>query len=56
MIANKAEMAFGVETPAIEADNACRLLAAVLQRMETKRRESGRVSALRDTKDAAFLS
>ena len=56
MIAHQAEAAFRLEALAIEGDDACRLLPAVLQRMEAQRRERRRVRVAVDAEHAAFLA
>ena len=50
------DAAAGIEFVAIVADDADRLLAAMLQGMEAKRRHGGRVLRADDAKYAAFLA
>jgi hypothetical protein len=55
IVADQAEPAMGVEVSAVVADDAARLLAAVLQGMEPERRVRSRLIVADDAEDAAFL-
>ena len=45
----------GVELLAVEGDDAGRLLAAMLQRVQAERRQRRRIRMAEDAEDAAFL-
>ena len=55
MVADKTEAAFGVEMAPVEADDAGRFLAAMLERMESERRERRGIGMIEDAEDAARL-
>ena len=55
-IANEAKAALGMESAAVEGDDAGRLLAAVLKRMQAERGDGGRIGMAEDAKHAAFLA
>ena len=54
-VMREAEPALGVEVVAVEADDACGFLAAMLQRMEAKRGERRGIWVTEDAEHAAFL-
>ena len=56
MLADKAESAFGIESVAVEADDARRLLAAMLQGVEAERRDRGGGGMAENAENAAFLT
>ncbi len=55
VVADEAKLAFRVELPAIEADDACRFLTAMLQRMQAERGQRGGVGMPENAKHAALL-
>ena len=55
-VADQAETPLGVETAAIEGDDAGGLLAAVLQRVQAERGDGGGVGVAEDAEYAAFLA
>jgi hypothetical protein len=55
MVADQAYTPLGMEMVAVETDDAGRLLAAMLERMQTKRSQSRSVGMVVDTEDAALL-
>ncbi len=55
-VAHLAQIAVGVELPAVVGDDAGGLLAAVLQRVQAQRGVGGRVRAPVDAEDAALLA
>ena len=55
-VADKAETALGMEAVAVEADDAGRLLAAVLQGVQAERRDGGGVGVPVDAEYAAFFA
>ena len=55
MIADKAKPAFGIISLAVESDDARRLLAAMLQGMQAKRRDRGGGGMAENSKNPAFL-
>jgi hypothetical protein len=55
MVADKAETAFGVEVLAVEADDACCFLAAMLERMQAERGKRRGVGMIENPKNAALL-
>ena len=56
MVADQPEAAFGLETPAVERDDAGRFLAAMLQGVQAERGDRGGVGVTEDAEDAAFLT
>ena len=55
VIANQPLSAFGVEPDAVESDDAGRLLATMLKRMQPERGNGGGVRMVKDAEDAALL-
>ena len=55
MIANEAEPALGMEMMAVEADDARRLLAAMLEGVQPKGGECRGIGMVKDAENAAFL-
>ena len=55
MVADQADAAFGVEVVPVEADDAGRFLAAMLERMQTERGQSRGIGMIEDAEDAALL-
>ena len=55
VVADQAHPAFGMKVAAVEADDAGRFLAPMLERMKAERRERRGVGMIEDTKDAARL-
>ena len=55
-VADQTEAALGMKTAAVEGDDAGRLLAAVLKRVQPERRYGGRVRMTKDAKHTAFLT
>ncbi len=55
VVAHEAELALGVELPAVEADDARRFLAAMLQRVQAERGEGGGLRVAQDAEHAAFF-
>jgi hypothetical protein len=55
VIAHQAHAPLGVEMLAVEADDARRLLAAMLERMEAERGQGRGVGMIEDTKDPALF-
>ena len=55
-VADEAELALGVEDLAVEGDDACRLLAAMLQGVQAERRDRGGIRMAEDAEDAAFFA
>ena len=55
MIADKTEPAFGIISVAVEGDDACRLLAAMLQGMQSKSRDGGGGGMAENSENPAFL-
>jgi hypothetical protein len=55
MIANQSEPFFGVESPAVERHYARRLLAAMLERMQTEGGDCGGVRMAENAEHPAFL-
>ena len=55
MVADEAETALGMEMGAVEADDARRLLAAVLKRMQSERGQRRGIGMVKDAEDAALL-
>jgi hypothetical protein len=55
MIADKAHMAFGMETPVVVGDDTCRFLPAVLESMQAKRGQRGGVLVAKNAEHAAFF-
>ena len=56
VIANQPLSAFRVEPDAVESDDACRLLATMLKRMQPERGNGGGVGMVKDSKDAALFT
>ena len=56
MIADQPQAALGVEPHAVEGDDAGRLLAAMLQRVQAERGDRRRVGVAENAEDAAFLA
>ena len=56
VVADEAEAALGVETLAVEGDDAGGLLAAVLQGVQAERGDGGGVGVTEDAEHAAFLA
>jgi hypothetical protein len=56
VIADQAEAPLGVEARAVEGDDAGRLLAAVLKRVQAERGDRRRGGMAEDAEDAAFLA
>ena len=56
VIADQAEAPLGVEARAVEGDDAGRLLAAVLKRVQAERSDRRRGRMAEDAEDAAFLA
>jgi hypothetical protein len=56
VVADKAEAPLGVELGAIVGDDAGRLLAAVLQRVEAEGGQGRRIGVPKNTEDPAFLA
>ena len=56
MIADETEPAFGIISVAVEGDDACRLLAAMLQGMQPKRRDGGGGGMAENSKNPAFFA
>lgn len=56
MVADKAEPAFGIEAAAVEGDDACRFLAAVLEGVKAERGDRRGVGVAEDAEDAALLA
>ena len=55
-VADQAEPALGMETAAVERDDAGRFLAAMLQGVQAERRDGGRVRMPENAEHAAFLA
>ena len=55
-VADEAEPALGMEPVAVEGDDAGRLLAAMLQRVQAERRDGGRIGMSVDAEYAAFFA
>ena len=55
-VADQAEAALGVKTLAVERDNAGGFLAAVLERMQPKRRDGRRIGMTEYAEYAAFFA
>ena len=55
VVAHQAEMPFGVKLAAVKRDDACPLLAAMLEGMEAERRELSRVLMAEDAEDPALF-
>jgi hypothetical protein len=55
-IADEAEAALGMETAAVEGDDAGSLLAAMLEGVEAEGRDSGGLGVAEDAEHAAFLA
>ena len=55
MVADQADAAFGMEVVPVEADDAGRFLAAMLERMQTERGQSRGIGMIEDAEDAALL-
>ena len=55
-IADEAEAAFAVETAAVEGDDAGGFLAAMLEGVQSERRDGGGFGVAEDAEHAAFLS
>ena len=55
-VADQAEAPLGMETPAVEGDDAGRLLAAMLERVQAERRQGCGIVMAEDAEDAAFLA
>jgi hypothetical protein len=55
MITDKAEPALGMEMMTIEADDAGRFLAAMLERVQSKGREGRGIGMVKDAENAALL-
>ena len=55
-VADQAEPPLGMEMGAVEADDAGRLLAAVLQRVQPQHRQGGCVIVAEDAEDAALFA
>ena len=55
-VADQAEPAFGVEAVAVIADDACRFLATMLERMQAKRRDCGSFRMAENAEHAAFFA
>ena len=56
MVADEAELALGVELAAVEADDARRFLAAMLQRVEAERRERRGVGVAQNAEHPALFA
>ena len=56
VVADQAEPALGVEALAVEGDDAGRLLAAVLERVQAQRGDGSGVGMVEDAEDAALLA
>ena len=56
MVADEAEAALGIETMAVEGDDAGRFLATMLQSMQAEGGDRGRLGVPEDAEDAAFLA
>jgi hypothetical protein len=55
MVADEAQTPLGVKVVTVEADDAGGFLAAMLERVEAKRRKGRRVRMAEDAEHAAFL-
>ena len=55
MVADQADAALGMEVMAIEADDAGRFLAAMLERMQPKGGQCRRIGMVEDAENAALL-
>ncbi len=55
MVADQADAAFGMEVVPVEADDAGRFLAAMLERMQAERSERRGIGMIEDAEDAALL-
>ena len=55
MVADQAQATLGMESRAVEGDDARRLLAAMLQRVQPQRGDRGGVGVPENPEDAAFL-
>ena len=55
MVADEADAALGMEMAAVEADDARRFLAAMLERVQAKRGERRGIGMVEDAEDAALL-
>ena len=55
MVADQADAALGMEMVAVEADDARRLLAAMLERVQAERGERRGIGMVEDAEDAALL-
>ena len=55
-VADEAELALGVEDAPVEGDDAGRLLAAMLERVQAERGDRRGVRMAEDAEDAAFLA
>ena len=55
MIADETDAPLGVEVVAVEADDARRFLAAMLERMQAERRQRRGIGMVEDAEDAALL-
>ncbi len=56
MIADEAEPAFGIESVAVEGDDARGLLAAMLERVQAERGDAAAAGMAEYAEDAAFLA
>jgi hypothetical protein len=55
VVANKTKPPLGMELAAVEGDDACRLLAAMLKGVETKRRESRGIRVIENAEYSALF-
>ena len=56
MVADEAEPALGIESIAVEGDDARRLLAAVLEGVQSERGDGGGIGMTEDAEDSAFFT